>query len=163
MELTGTLINYYFHCKRQCYFAGNRMNFEHNSQLVQIGTAMHQAKNHGAHTEVYLEGICIDKIQGDYVIEYKKSNADMEAAKWQLYYYLHVLKRKGIDKKGKIICFENATGREKVIELELTTAVEMELEQLKERIFELIQQEVPSAYEKMPKCEQCAYRYYCFV
>lgn len=161
MELTGTLINYYFHCKRQCYFAGNKMNFEHNSQLVQIGTALHHAKNKGKHTEVYLDGICIDKIQGDYVIEYKKSNSDMEAAKWQLYYYLYVLRQKGIDKKGKIICFENSTGQEKTLEIELTESVIRDLERLKREIFDLISMDGPVPLVESEKCGACAYNYYC--
>ncbi|MFR8117536.1 Dna2/Cas4 domain-containing protein [Lachnospira pectinoschiza] len=25
MKVNGTLMNYYFHCKRQCYLHGNRM------------------------------------------------------------------------------------------------------------------------------------------
>ena len=32
MTVNGTLINYYFHCKRQCYLHGNRLNLEDNSE-----------------------------------------------------------------------------------------------------------------------------------
>ena len=31
MRVNGTLMNYYFHCKRQCYLHGNRLNLEDNS------------------------------------------------------------------------------------------------------------------------------------
>ena len=37
MRVNGTLINYYFHCKRQCYLHGNRLNLEDNSEQVKIG------------------------------------------------------------------------------------------------------------------------------
>ncbi|MDX5795588.1 Dna2/Cas4 domain-containing protein, partial [Clostridioides difficile] len=37
MKITGTLINYYFHCKRQCWLLGNRINLEENSEDVKIG------------------------------------------------------------------------------------------------------------------------------
>lgn len=40
MRVNGTLINYYFHCKRQCYLHGNRLNLEDNSEIVQIGKAI---------------------------------------------------------------------------------------------------------------------------
>ncbi|HIS62910.1 MAG TPA: Dna2/Cas4 domain-containing protein, partial [Candidatus Scybalomonas excrementigallinarum] len=30
MEINGTLMNYYIHCKRQCYLHGNRINLEDN-------------------------------------------------------------------------------------------------------------------------------------
>lgn len=63
MRVNGTLVNYYFHCKRQCYLHGNRMNMEDNSEQVKIGKAL---------------------------------------AKWQLLFYLKVLKDKGIIRKGKL-------------------------------------------------------------
>ena len=34
MEVNGTLINYYFHCQRQCYLHGNRLNLEDESENV---------------------------------------------------------------------------------------------------------------------------------
>lgn len=42
MRVNGTLINYYFHCKRQCYLHGNRLNLEDNSEQVKIGKAIHE-------------------------------------------------------------------------------------------------------------------------
>ena len=44
-RVNGKLINYYFHCKRQCYLHGNRLNLEDNSELVQIGRAIHEVKS----------------------------------------------------------------------------------------------------------------------
>ena len=44
MKINGTLMNYYFHCKRQCYLCGNRLNLEDNSEQVKIGKAMHEEK-----------------------------------------------------------------------------------------------------------------------
>ncbi|WP_458788416.1 Dna2/Cas4 domain-containing protein, partial [Vallitalea sediminicola] len=45
MKVTGTLINYYFHCKRQCYLFGNKLNLENNSEDVMIGRVLHELKN----------------------------------------------------------------------------------------------------------------------
>ena len=50
MKVNGTLMNYYFHCKRQCYLHGNRMNLEDNSENVQIGKAIHEEKVRGVPT-----------------------------------------------------------------------------------------------------------------
>lgn len=44
MRINGTLINYYFHCKRQCYLHGNRLNLEDNSEQVKIGKAIHEER-----------------------------------------------------------------------------------------------------------------------
>ena len=103
MKVNGTLMNYYFHCKRQCYLHGNRMNLEDNSENVQIGKAIHEEKAAGSsNSEIAIENIKLDKLTAEYLTEIKKSDADEEAAKWQLYYYLYVLKTKGIVRKGRL-------------------------------------------------------------
>ena len=51
MRVNGTLINYYFHCKRQCYLHGNRLNLEDNSEQVKIGKVIHEEK---AYSQVML-------------------------------------------------------------------------------------------------------------
>jgi len=43
--MNGTIINYYFHCKRQCYLFANKLNFEDNSELVKIGKEIHLNKS----------------------------------------------------------------------------------------------------------------------
>lgn len=101
MKVNGTLMNYYFHCKRQCYLHGNRMNLEDNSENVRIGKAIHEEKAVGSsNSEIAIENIKLDKLTAEYLTEIKKSDADEEAAKWQLYYYLYVLKTKGIVRKA---------------------------------------------------------------
>ncbi|KXA01829.1 hypothetical protein HMPREF3222_03398, partial [Clostridium perfringens] len=50
LKVNGTLINYYFHCKRQCYFHGNRFNLEDNSETVKVGKALHEEKRKGDNT-----------------------------------------------------------------------------------------------------------------
>ena len=42
--LNGTLVNYYLHCKRQCWLHGNRVNLEDNSENVKVGKALHEIK-----------------------------------------------------------------------------------------------------------------------
>ena len=99
MPINGTIINYYIHCKRQCYMHYNRINMEDESELVKIGKAMHEEKNTD---EITVDNIKVDKIKKDYLIEIKKSDADIEAAKMQVLYYLLKLKEKGIEKKEAI-------------------------------------------------------------
>ncbi|MBM6839620.1 Dna2/Cas4 domain-containing protein, partial [Clostridium saudiense] len=96
MKINGTLINYYFHCRRQCYLHGNRLNLEDNSEIVKVGKALHEKKATNENSEISIDNIKIDKLTKEYLIEVKKSDADVEAAKWQLLYYLKVLKDKGI-------------------------------------------------------------------
>ena len=96
MRINGTLINYYFHCKRQCYLHGNRLNLEDNSEQVKIGKAIHEERaENSTNSEIAIENICLDKLTKEYLVEVKKSDADPESAKWQdvLKYKLQSLER----------------------------------------------------------------------
>ncbi|SQB33067.1 CRISPR-associated Cas4 family protein [Clostridium cochlearium] len=128
MKVNGTLINYYFHCKRQCWLHGNRINLEDNSQDVKIGKAIHEVKKEkGKQTEISIDNIKIDKITKDYLTEVKKSDSDIEAAKWQVLLYLKVLKDKGIERKGKLEFIEkNKSKSTIIIELDENNLSELE-------------------------------------
>lgn len=162
--ITGTLINYYFHCKRQCYLHGNRINLEDNSEIVKIGKAIHEEKHEGkGNTELKIDNIKIDKLTKDYLIEVKKSDADVEAAKWQLIYYLKVLNSKGIERKGKLEFIEKNKSKNKTIIVELNEEIELILENYINEIKKLIRgDEVPEVIN-MPKCKKCAYYEFCYI
>ena len=126
MKVNGTLINYYFHCKRQCYLFGNRLNLEDNSENVKIGRAIHENQAEGKeNSEISIDNIKIDKLTKEYLVEIKKSDADLEASKWQLLYYLRCLENKGIYRKGKLQCVEKNKSENKVIYVELTEDIKM--------------------------------------
>lgn len=164
MQVNGTLINYFFHCKRQCYLHGNRLNLEDNSELVQIGRAIHEVKaDGGENTELAIENIRLDKLTAEYLTEIKKSDADVEASKWQLYYYLRILKRKGIIRKGKLEFEEKNKTKRTTMILELGDAEEQRLEQIQSQIEELLLGETVPEVEERAGCKKCAYCEYCFI
>ena len=79
MRVTGTIINYYFHCKRQCYLFYKRLNLEDNSEDVRIGKVLHEIRAMDVkNTEIKIDDICVDRITKDYVVEFKKSDADIK-------------------------------------------------------------------------------------
>ena len=164
MLINGTLKNYYFHCKRQCYLHGNRLNLEDNSEQVKIGKAIHEEKAaESKNTELAIDNIRLDKLTRDYLTEIKKSDADVEAARWQLLYYLKVLKTKGIIRKGRLEFVEKNKTDKKTVYVELTEDNEKQLEVYIKEIENLIQQDnVPECLNK-PKCKKCAYYEYCYV
>lgn len=144
MRVNGTLMNYYFHCKRQCYLHGNRLNLEDNSEEVQIGKALHEEKAQNENTEIQLENIRLDRLTKEYLTEIKKSDADPEASKWQLLYYLKKLKEKGIIRKGKLEFIEKNKESKKTLIVELGESEEEQLEKYIVEIEMLVQQkEVP--------------------
>ena len=157
------MINYYFHCKRQCYLLGSRLNLEDNSEEVQIGKAMHEERADHDNAEIAIENIRLDKLTDEYLTEMKKSDADVEASKWQLLYYLKVLKEKGIDRKGRLEFAEKNKGGKKSIVVELDNKTEEALLLYIAQIEELLSgDEIPPALNQT-KCKKCAYYEYCYI
>ena len=162
-NITGTLINYYFHCQRQCWLHANKINLEDNSEDVRIGKILHQINEEkNKITEVSIDNVKIDKITRDYLIEIKKSDSDTQAVKWQVLLYLYKLKQKGIEKKGKIEYIEKR-GNKKVEFINLDEINEKELLEILNKIEDLINQEIPPNAKFESKCKKCAYSEYCFI
>lgn len=44
MKITGTIVNYYIHYKKQCCLSVHKINLEENSELIAIGKAIHEQK-----------------------------------------------------------------------------------------------------------------------
>lgn len=164
MRVNGTLINYYFHCKRQCYLHGNRLNLEDNSEIVKIGKALHKEKAaKSSNSEIMIDNICLDRLTSEYLTEIKKSDADEEACKWQLLYYLFVLKQKGIERKGKLEFIEKNKSGNRIMIMELTEELEEQLLHYIDEIEKLLlEEEIPEAIKKKC-CNQCAYYEYCYI
>lgn len=160
MNITGTIVNYYVHCKRQCYLHYHKINMEDESELVKIGKAVHEEKDT---EEISIENIKLDKIKKEYLVEIKKSDADLEAAKMQVLYYLLKLKEKGIIKKGRIEVIEKNKSDKKIHEVILTEENEEKLKDTIEKITLLIKNDEIPLVEKNKKCKKCAYYPYCYI
>ena len=164
MNVSGTVVNYYFHCKRQCWLFANRINMEDNSEDVRIGKVIHELELKNAkNTEIMIENVRVDKLTKEYLEELKKSDADVEAVKWQSLYYLTTLKDKGIERQGKIVFHEKKKQAKKIIYVELTTDREQELITVIQEIEDYITSPNPEAAVLSKKCKRCSYYEYCFI
>ena len=162
VNISGTLISYYFVCKTKLWLFANRINLEDNSEDVRIGRVLHEISEDRV-SEVSFESIKIDKITKDYVIEVKKSDADLESAKWQLLFYLYSLKQKGIIKKGRLEVFEKRRQNRKRFEVVLDSESEKRLEEIIQEIESIVSQKKPPKAHFQNKCRKCAYYEYCFI
>lgn len=162
--VNGTLMNYYFHCKRQCYLHGNRMNMEDNSETVKIGKALHEEKaSNSEQSEISIDNIKLDKLTKEYLTEIKKSDADPVSSRWQLLYYLKILKKKGIERKGRLEFIEKNKKGKRIEIIELTEEDEKLLEKYEHEIENLLlSDEVPPVLNET-KCKKCAYYEYCYI
>jgi len=162
MRINGTLINYYFHCKTQLWLHANRINLEDNSEDVRIGRVLHEISEEKI-DEVSFENIKLDKISKDYVIEVKKSDSDLEAAKWQLLLYLYKLEQVGVLRKGRLEVFEKKKQNKKRFIVELDEENRKKLLEVLEEIEKIISQDAPPKPKYESKCRKCAYYEYCFL
>lgn len=162
--INGTMVNYFFNCKRQCYFFGNQFCMEDESELVAIGRVLHESKEKDKKkNEIQIDNIRIDYMDSNFIIERKKSDSNAEAAKWQLLFYLKKLKEKGIVRKGKLEFFEKKKKETKIEILELTEEIEKELDKIEREIQSLIiSNEIPQVLDQA-KCKKCAYFDYCYI
>ena len=160
--VTGTIINYYIVCKTKMWLFYHKINLEDNSEEVRIGKVLHEISETKV-DEVSFEGIKVDKITKDYIVEVKKSDSDIEAAKWQLLYYMWILKQKGIVKKGRLEVFEKKKQDKKKIEIILDEENEKRLLEIIEDIKNILNQDTPPMPKFENKCKKCAYFEYCFL
>lgn len=137
---------------------------EDNSEQVKIGKAIHEERAENKNnTEIAIDNVRLDKLTKEYLTEVKKSDADAEAAKWQLLYYLKVLKTKGVIRKGKLEFAEKNKKDKKIIIIELTDEVEKELDKYIDEIEQLLNQDrIPECINKST-CKKCAYYEYCYI
>lgn len=164
MKINGTLINYFFHCRRQFWLHANRINMEYTSEDVKIGKIIHELKAEGKkNTEISIDNVKIDKITKEYLVEIKKSDADVEAVKWQVLFYLSILKNKGILRDGKIEFQEKNKQDKKIIYVSLTEENEIKLKELSTEMEKLLKEEIPPKVEKVKGCRKCAYYEYCHI
>ena len=163
-NVTGTLINYYFHCPTQCWLHANRINLEDNSEDVRIGKILHElADEKNKKSEISIDNVKIDKLTKDYLVEIKKSNSDLEAVKWQVLLYLYKLKQKGVKRKGKIEFIEKRKQSRKMHYVELDEESEQELLNILETIKNLVDKSKPPEPIFKKHCKKCAYYEYCFI
>lgn len=137
---------------------------EDNSEDVHIGKIIHELKSEGKkNTEISIDNVKIDKITRDYLVEIKKSDADVEAVKWQVLFYLSLLKSKGIHRDGKIEFQEKNKQDKKIIYVSLTEENEMKLKELSSNMEKLFEEDMPPKVKKIKGCRKCAYYEYCYI
>jgi CRISPR-associated exonuclease Cas4 len=164
-QVTGTLISYYFYCKRRMWLHANGINMEHTSDLVYDGKLIHET-SYPQRTERY-EEIEIDGIKIDYydernkvIHEIKRSDKVEEAHVWQVKYYINVLEQNGL--KGVSGLLEYPTLRQ-TTQVELTDADRQRLAEMVKEIERIIRADncPPVPHSKI--CKNCSYYDFCFV
>ncbi|NPA47744.1 MAG: CRISPR-associated protein Cas4 [Thermococci archaeon] len=162
MRITGVMVQYYFTCRRELWFFSRGLNFDFENEDMLIGRLIHEESYERDWKEVLLGDAMLDVVRrrnGIAVMEVKKSSKLEEPAKWQLKYYLYLLRKAGVEAEG-LITYPREGRRERVA---LTEEDVQTLENVLGDIKRVISLEAPPPAEKKPYCRRCAYRDFCWV
>ncbi len=161
-KITGVMVYYYFVCKRKLWFFSNNLDMEHTSELVGIGKLIDETSYDRERKHILIdEMINVDFLKDWKVIhEVKKSKKLDEAAKWQLKYYIWVLRNKGVNIEKGILDYPLLRKRE---EIYLTTEEENELMEVLKDIENILNTTLPPYDINKPYCKKCAYYEFCYV
>lgn len=162
MDIGGTLIWYYYICKREVWLIGHGIEPEQENDYIALGRHIHEIFYQRRKKELTIDNtIKIDILPGRRVIgEIKKSTRYLESAKMQLAFYLYYMKKeKGVKMDGLLLVPEER----RRLKVSLTPQVEKELEKAIKDIEVIISMERPPSAVKIPYCKKCAYRNMCWA
>jgi CRISPR-associated exonuclease Cas4 len=159
--ISGTLVWYYFICKREVWLMGHEITPDEDFQSLEVGRAVHEIYYQRLSREISLEGIKLDLVERGRrkVCEVKASSKFLEAAKFQLLYYLYRLRELGIEASGDILI----PRERKRITVSLNEESERKLLVALGEIRKIVEVENPPKPKKGPFCKGCAYRDFCWV
>ena len=164
MQVTGTHIHYYFNCHRQLWLFANGINMEQTSDTVYEGKLIHET-SYSQRSERFKE-VEIGPVKIDYfdkknkvIHEIKKSSKLVESHIWQVKYYIYVFEQARIEGVSGLLEYPK---ERKIEEVFLTEPDRAFLEELLERIDELIHSNQCPPLLNKPKCKSCSYYEFCY-
>jgi len=163
LKHTGTLVNYYFVCKRKLWLFAHQINFETESDLVALGKLLSETSYERQKKEIRIdETISIDWIdfRNKVIHEVKKSDTLEEAHIWQVKYYLYFLESKGATGFRAEINYPKFHKRELI---ELSNLDREKLKEASKEIEEIIASNKSPEKVRIPACRNCSYFEFCWV
>lgn len=154
------LMQAYLVCPRQAWLEGHGIHGDQGHDDLVEGRWVHETSYRDVRKEIWVdEHLKVDLFEGDLVAEVKKSSRKVDAARWQLLYYLYYLKHhKGIKTKG-VLLFPREKRRE---EVRLTPELEKHLKAKMAALRELLGQSRPPPPTWKGVCRRCSLAEYCW-
>jgi len=151
---TGVQVNYYFIDHRVLWYFSKGITMEHNSELVEIGKIITSEYYKRDKKEIQIGRIKIDFYRKNLEIhEVKKSSKFIEASRWQLIYYLYVLKKLGVECKGIL----NFPKERKTEEIFLDEEKEKKIEEILQDIKKIVNLPKPPITKQSQKIKKSSY------
>ena len=162
MGANGTLVWFYKICKREVWLMSKNILPDQMDENIDLWKFIHENSYQRKEKEVLFGNVKFDVVfenEDKLVIgETKKTSKYENASKYQLAYYLFVLKDSGINAEG-VLLYPEEKKRTKVI---LTKELEEELKDIIKEIEEIQEKDIPPELKKINFCKNCGYREYCY-
>lgn len=162
--VTGTLLWYYFICRREVWLMTHQVNPDEDDSNMDLGRFIHetsyprQKKKEITIGHVKLDVLRFDETGRPVIGEIKKSSRYLKSTRMQLAYYLLELKRRGIDAVGEILIPKEKTSES----VELNDSLEQQLIATEQAIRMLSESIVPPEPKRIGMCRTCAYQELCW-
>ncbi|MFW5700358.1 MAG: CRISPR-associated protein Cas4 [Cyclobacteriaceae bacterium] len=162
VNTTGTIINYYFVCKRELWLFSRGLQCEDKSDLVTLGRLLHEDSYKKSRKEFQFGSIKVDWIdmKSKIIHETKKSNKAEEAHRWQLKYYLYFLKQNGIGEFKGELNYPKLNKKEKVT---LAPGDDAKIEMIIDNIDRVTSSPEPPPVINAKICRSCSYMELCYI
>lgn len=159
-EVGGLHLHYYAICKRKLWLYSHQISFELEHDRVLEGTLLHEKSYPRKNKELMVnESTKIDVMDAQFVQETKLSSKMQKADELQLLYYLYMLKKRGIEKRGKLAY----TKEKKTVEVNLDEQNEKKVAKALAETFRIIESDSVPKVIKLPYCKNCAYYDFCYA
>lgn len=162
MDVNGTLVWYYCICKREVWLMSHHIVPDQQNEAIDLGRFLHEESYKRNTKEIVFGHVRFDVLleaKDKLVIgETKKTSSFSEASKWQLMFYLQVLKKAGILASGMLL-YPKEKKREEVI---LTEEAESQLEKMEKEIIKIANESQALPPIQCKYCKKCAYEEYCW-
>lgn len=163
--ISGTFINYYFHCERHLWLFARNIKWEDTSEDVKIGKLISESTYERKDHEIYIEDEN-NKIVIDFIDKKKKIIHEVKKAKkmeelhiWQVKYYLYLLEEKGIKGFSAEIDYPR---QKRLIKVELTEEDKKKISEAMIKIEQILNSSQPPPVINQPYCKKCSYYEFCY-
>jgi len=164
MTLTGIIVMEWHVCKRKVWVKMNGVSLERQSDLVAEGKRLQEKtyrKRAEKNKQLELPGIKVDYYDPatQTIHETKKSPSMVKAHRWQVKYYLYVMRQHGIGVQKGILEYPKHHKKEEVF---LSEEDEKVLQALPADVEALLNGTCPPPVKKR-FCQKCAFCEFCYT
>jgi len=164
--ISGTYINYYFHCPRHLWLFSRNITMEHNSEDVSIGKYISESAYGRANHEIHINNKFNDAAVLDFferkskvIHEIKKSRKMEELHIWQVKYYIYFLEKLGITEVTGEIDYPKL---KRIVRVNLEDEDRKRFEEIFIEIESINNSSCPPQPINKPYCKKCSYFEFCY-